>query len=482
MSLKSHNINIYGEVEINVYNKNNELLDKITKKNLITSDGLTCFKEILMQGLNNSYPSFYVDNDDDETSLLSNENMFSGESGEIYFYNPVIINNKKSSTISSDGSYNSQVINDNNMFLNTSYISTIFNPYDNNTYTGDLFVPNSKTLNDYNDRKNDSGYIFDIGLIKTEEEFILTSDTFILSNNNLKYNSFSVKEKITDNDVTNLFEFDCGTRTENGKIVFINNVSMDINDYLNKTFIVTYYCYSFQDEYISGIRVDMRSDNNIITDDEYMNISLSFNQGKTRTNAIFPMVTGNPVQCIYAKNSGLKINDKMTSYFFNIAPWYIKIPNQICILASNKENGMGNIYIEKIQFFKLRIPKIGPIGIYLKDNEFYKKIKIYNRSNNINTNSISFYAKLDYSEGNGHTYTDVGLCNFVNNVNFYEDDSINSRFTNDLTDDSKFYKINIENQDLCDNILSDATLENNFIKTEDKRIDLVYKLTIDWGI
>lgn len=480
MSLKSHNITITGEVEISVYDKDNNLIDKLYKKNTIKDAGLACFKEMLLQGLNNSIPGIYA-SDDEETSLLSNENMFSGLPGEIPFYTPVVINNKKYSDISSGGNYNSQVLNTNNMFVNNSYSSTIFNYYSSNSYEGDLFVPNNKSLSNYTDRKNQSGYIFDISIKKIEEEFILTNSIVNLSNNNLKYNNFNVINKEDNSDVTNLFSFDCGTRTENGKLTFLSNVSVNIDDYLNKTFVVTYYRYDFEDEYISGIRVDMRSDNGTIVDNEYINISLSFNQGKTRTNAIFPMNTGNPNQCMFAKNSGLKLNDKMTSYFFSISPWFMKIPNQICILSSNKNNGLGNVYIEKIQFFKLRIPKLGPLGIYLKDNDFLQKVKIYRRKNDLNNSSVLFYGKLNYNEGNGHTYNSIGLCNFINNVLFYEDESISSKFDDDLTKETKFYRINLENKDLYDNILTEADLTNSFIKTEDKRIDLAYKISVNWG-
>jgi len=480
MSLKSHNINITGEVEISIYDKKNKLIDKITKKNTITSSGLNCFKEMLLQGLNSNNPSIYA-SDDEETSLLSNENMFSGLSGEIPFYTPVVVNGKQYSNISSDGNYNSQVQNTQNMFLNNSYSSTVFNSYSSNYYEGDLFCPNTKQINDYKDRKNQSGYIFDIGMNEVQEEFTLSESNVLLSNSNLKYNKFKVIRKDDNSDVTDLFTFDCGTRTEKGKLTFTTNTSVDIANYLGKTFIITYYHYEFEDEYISGMRIDMRSDNGTIVDNEYINISLSFNQGKTRTNAIFPMVTGNPNQCIYAKNSGLKLNDKMTSYFFSLSPWYIKIPNQICILSSNKSNGLGNVYIEKVQFFKLRIPKLGPLGIYLKDNDFLHKIKIYRKTNDFNNSSISFYGKLDYKDGNGHTYNSIGLCNFINNVLYYEDESISSKFSDDLTKETKFYRSNIENKDLYDNILSEATLNNSFIKTEDKRIDLAYKISVNWG-
>lgn len=480
MNLESHKINVVGEIEVSIYDKSNKLVNKINKKNTITESGLSCLRKMLTQGLDSGSPSF-VASDEEETSMLSNENMFSGISGEIPFYTPVIINGKKYSEISLDGKYNTQVKNSKNMFLNNEYLSTNFNSYSLNIYDGDLFVPNSDYFEEYNDRKNNCGYIFDISIKKIDEEIILISSTINLSNNNLKYNTFKVIQKDNSGDVTELFDFDCGSRTENGSITFKTGTSANIADYLNKVFVVTYYKYDFQDEYISGIRLDIRSDNQTIVDNEYLNVSLSFNQGKTRTNAIFPMVSGNPNQCLYAKNSGLKLDNKMTSYFFSISPWYTKIPNQVCVLLSNKSNGLGNIYVEKIQFFKLRTPTVSPLGIYLKENTFYQKVKIYKKSIDVENNSVLFFGKLGYGDGNGHTFTNFGLCNLTDNVLYYEDDAISSKFSEDLTQETKFYKINIDNKELYDNILTEAIIENGFTKTADNRIDFAYKININWG-
>ena len=83
-----------GQIFLDVYDENNNLIQKIHKTNQITELGLNTFRNLLIQGLNCEYP-YISDTNNKITSLLSNQYLNGGIAGQISFLQPLNINNLK---------------------------------------------------------------------------------------------------------------------------------------------------------------------------------------------------------------------------------------------------------------------------------------------------------------------------------------------------------------------------------------------------
>ena len=216
---------------------------------------------------------------------------------------------------------------------------------------------------------------------------------------------------------------------------------------------------------------------------------------------IFPPLNGKPTNRQFAGHVGGAItNDTIHSYFYDLYPRYCKMPKKIVFFfehCTRTRSGQlatfdtTDIQIDNIQFFRHTLPKCGPLAIYFQSTQqqFYKT-NIHQVT--IKDSSICYYASLGYKDANGMQFNRIGLSNSKQNYKFVEEKQINYSFNTysqqkignvrPQTNGTYFYRLKKAQSNQCDNILTVADVEDwSFKKTSKNRLDIIYKMNVNFG-
>lgn len=462
-----------GQLFINVYDENNNIVEQIHQTNQITPQGLSVLKKMLLQGLNRTYP-YISDIDHKAISLVSNQYLHGGQTGQIPFLKPL------DKQIVSIKNTDSDIYYPYNLFKNNQDKTILKRTTSEKTYKYDINLK-SNEQNFTLSLRQDSG-VTPIDNVQYNYSTIQFTNV-ILTHSNIKYNSCKIFNK--NLDVTNKFQIVYNNVLQQTIITLKSTETYLLGDYVVK---YDYYEIDENKKYISGIKIDLKSRDNSRVNSVF-SIGLSFDCGKSVIENVFPNLSGN---LNTSSSTGLPINNKTHSYFLNILPYFIELPNQISF--SFKSEGYGDIYIQKFEFVTMQTPPNSVLGLYLENNESSsssgeknefvssitkRKIIESNSSSSDNISSICYYSKMQYDQAVGMQFDTIGLIDMQQPM-YYKQDQTLTVLHEEKLGKAKIYTVQINNKSRYNQKLTEIRLDNTLVKTKNKRYDFMYKININW--
>lgn len=502
MNCQSNNkVGFNGSVQFFVYNENNQLVNSFQKKNTVYYTGKSAYKQILGTMDSASQPNANSLNDDYQVNLQSNSTDFLAKFGKTPFLQPITLQLKK----------------DIQLQCAFRYANGPDDSDDPDDGYGIIYDKNGKPTKDPS-----SGN--DFGFISNQEAFVKNSDNSVTTiKTNGSYVQVDKTKKVYFKNgekwiyIYNVPQYQWFQYKTQEQLVQTSSSSNSDSTFETVQQITPILKKQFDGVYHSGLRVDIRGpqfqtfhmqiaydfegDIKIQTVGGYKNYNFEFEDFPP---PIFPAMTGKPTNRQFAGFvGGALTNQAIHSYYFDLFPRYCKMPKKIIFLfehsCRNIKNinndaasfDISNIEINKIQFFKHTLPSCGPLAIYFENNNLQKYMTKITKVS-IRDNSVCYYATLGYDQAVGMTFNKVGLSNSKNNYKFVPDANVNYAYNHNeeqkLTDTvpnttgDYFYKLAKANANQCTNILTVADTNSwSFQKTSKNRIDIIYKMNINFG-
>lgn len=442
MNQQQDNLKLFGQFQLNVYDKNNNLIQTVKNKNQVFGSGIETFCKIIANIQNANNPNSFQTTQTKQFNLFSNSVQFLSRKGQNAILQPIEFNNKQYIKFS-DQSYTYMY----------SSSSAYFTEATNNTKTESA---NNNYYNGHGDKIKDKNALFRNLQINQSKRTIIN----VTKQRNWAYVY----------DLTSSLSAISNSSLHNG-------ICLDISGYNSSSFYMQ-------------IAYDFDGTKQISTFNDI-------------PKPIIPFMNGKPTNKQFNGFQGAALTDQQVySYYFDMYPRCCVIPKRIIFLFQNcatnqKYSYKKDVKIGKFQFFRHRQPKYGPLSIYFDSSSetsvnsstycsVITKTKI-----NENQNTISYYASIGYDEQNGSSFYYVGLNNFENNIVYQLDQQTNNQYNNDIqqkidstsptTTGNYFYKSRIVNDASTARKLTCASLTSPIIKDQNKRIDIVYTLKLTFG-
>ena len=459
---------VNGQVQLRVFDQNNQLVDCIKKKNEVFINGKKAYRDILGLMDDPNYPSYSSQNNEEQINIQSNNVDFFARSGQMPFLQAKLANkhlfkfqkafrfNDEQFLDNSGNGIGSSIVTHNNRIKDST---------DNNFLLNEQIKQNKTTIYNSWDRYN---YAF---VYAVEENSEYSDDS------EYSYNSYN-------SDISDSSNINQNIQEEK----YITGLCIDIKapQYLHTSFQVAFDYYGEQiKKYVETSELS------------------PFNKA-TLPPPLIPFSNGSPINRMFSSYQGNAMaNDKIYTYVFDMYPRYCIMPKKVILIFNKYYYGdymnynyqTMDIQIQKLQFLTHRQPKYGPIAIYFKSEQNNIVATKINKVQ-VQGNTILYYASLGYDEGNGNTFNTVGLANSINNTVFknetllnqlYYDKRIklfNEPFPDYITNHKKdiFYKRAIADNVSCNNLLIQAKPQSwSFVKNKRNRIDVIYRMNFTFG-
>lgn len=454
MSQNCNKLKIQGRVEFSEYDKQQNLVNQSVVYNTVSDSGFISYSSILTQMLDSQNPKSIQLDDEYPKSILQNSVFLGGANGQLTNINTLQVIEKCQSKYDKS-------------FLSDDYYNS------NNDYAKKYF--NSVT--------NDS-------LVINKNSFLQNSDLLITQFLNPFMNT---------------------------------TITQSVHQYLSYSKLYVVYKIESQQQFHTGIKINLKGLEN---KKNFFKIAYDFDGYTTdvprseqeimcfsERNVVFPLINGKPTyyspdssSYVKYKYYGLQPMDyNMYSYFFDMYPRCCRIPKAIIFII---QSGViyhdsyfvqqNKIQVESIQFLTHRKKKTGPICLWFKNSNDEYIMKRITKTKILSDGTLGYYAKLDYNDvfldGNS-SIVSVGLSNSLDNIVYKSDTAMNACYqrknnynivknssttcSNSTTSFDYFYKFDYADLNECNQYLTQAKLQTPIIKSNDKRIDFLYK--IDFG-
>ena len=496
------NNSLIGKIEVQFYDKDNNLKRVVNGKNTVTTQGVKRLCEVLTQGFKNG---------NIVTENLSGIKLNTFPNGQ----NSVGLNivewqDKEFSTF--EYSENIQGLNQaNNLFADGENGDYAYFEKDNslNDKMSDFYFPAKE--NELNNKDN-SGWVADLGLKHIfRKEFCFTTKEVVLCDDfgvpytNVKYNSL----KITDKDGNVLEEekdydvLDWGDYDTPPKILFLDE------KLLNSPLFLSYSYFNVPNVPIVGFCFDC-----VCTGDEVeasknfiSGWSWSLNQGKSKLPHLFPNlsggISGNSISIINNEVSSNGMhqavwftpnNTNEKRFYIHSYPYGVVNPTQLVWYGHLQNN--SKCYFKNFSLLGMELPKLGPQVIELgsgdktptpNDTSLTSPISntkmIIHHKRNDGTDSIKFEVKLGFDDCNSDEYIkEIGLFFPQNDDVFYSDDNYwNKHHNQDISGKNKIVKFDGINRNKCNTMFSHGLFETPWKKKKDEKVTIIYTVQINWG-
>ena len=491
-----HQNSLIGKIEVQFFDKDNNLKKIVKGKNTVTHKGIKRICEILTQGLKNGV-SVTESIDGIPLNTLTNGQNSIGLN---------IIEWK-------DKEYTTFDYNENILGLNQS--SVMFGKNYDGNYS--YMTKNSEVPDDLKDfyfpkGEKTSGWICDLGLKhKVNELYLFSSNPCYINTVNVKYDSLIIKtvngKKLVENEDYKVLSYG---DYENFPKIQLNQ------EYLNVELYFSYSYFNVPNIPIVGFCFDSVCDNTGINSARNFisGWSWSLNQGKSRLPHFFPNLSGCPSgnantfmdsQSIYNNtHQAIWFNpfgEKEKRFYFHTYPYGVINPTQLAWYSHLYNN--SKCYFKNFSLLGVSLPKLGPQVIKLgsgtgnvsaDDTDLFiplnsNEILIKNKRNN-GVDSVTFEIKLDFNDCNSYEeITEIGLFFPENEDVFYSDsDYWNNSVENGgsgknnehISGKNRIVKFDGINKDKCNTMFSHGLFETPWTKNKDERVTIIYTVKINW--
>lgn len=491
---------LIGKIEIQIYDKNDNLKKIVKGKNTVTHKGIKRICEILTQGARSGV------SDTESITGIPLNTLKNGQNS--IGLNVIEWKEKEYTTFefseNIDGlQQSSSMFFENYNNSNYSVMSKSKNISDN---FDNFYFPNKDKKND----RNTAGWVCDLGLKHAYNHLhLFSSNPSFVERTNVKYNTLTIKTKdgkelIEDRDYSVL---DWGD--------YENYPKLKISEeFFNTELYLNYSYFNVPQVPIVGFCFDSICDNNnsTVAQNFIGGWSWSLDQGKSKLPPFFPNVSGNP--------SG-NANDNMNStnnythqsvwfnpfgetekrFFIHTYPYAVINPTQLAWFSHLYNN--GKCYFKNFSLLGINLPKLGPQAIMLGTGteqptpndlnltnpvQESKTLIKYKRNNG--TDTITFEIKLDFQDCNSENeFTEIGLFFPENEDVFYSDSDYwnNSIEKNgsgknyeNISGKNRIVKFNGINKDKCNALFSHGLFEEPWKKHKDERVTIIYTVKINW--
>lgn len=505
---------LVGKIEVQIFDKENNLKKIVSGKNTLTTKGIKRICEILTQGARNGIS--ITESIDGNTKLNTLPN------GQ----NSIGINMIEWK----DKEYTTFEFSENILGLNQYH--NLFNESTNGDYAfmtkndevvdkfDDFYFPNKDNKND----RNTSGWISDLGIKHHyNKEYIFSSNPCYVTETNVKYNSLTIKSA----DGKKLIEDVDYSVSSWGD--YENYLKINVAEkFLNTQLYLTYSYYNVPKCPIVGFSFDSICDNTgtNLAQNFISGWSWSLNQGKSRLSHFFPNLSGcpsgNSLSSMYeiyklSEYSSTQTNfysDKSHQaiwynpfgqsekrFFIHSYPYAVINPTQLVWYSHLYNN--SKCYFKNFSLLGIDLPKLGPQAIKLgtgtgkvstSDEDLFSplensKTSISHKRNN-GVDSVVFEIKLDFDDCNSNEeITEIGLFFPENEDVFYSDSDYwnnsvenggSGRNNEDISGKNRIVKFDKINKDKCNTMFSHGLFEEAWKKSKDEKITILYTVKINW--
>lgn len=491
-----HQNSLIGKIEVQFFDKDNNLKKIVKGKNTVTHKGIKRICEILTQGLKNGV-SVTESIDGIPLNTLTNGQNSIG-------FNIIEWKDKEYTTFD----YNENILG-----LNQS--SVMFGKNYNGNYS--YMTKNSEVSDNLKDfyfpkGEKTSGWICDLGLKhKVNELYLFSSNPCYIKTVNVKYDSLIIKtvngKKLVENEDYKVLSYG---DYENFPKIQLNQ------EYLNVELYFSYSYFNVPNVPIVGFCFDSVCDNTGINAARNFisGWSWSLNQGKSRLPHFFPNLSGCPSgnantfmdsQGIYNNtHQAIWFNpfgEKEKRFYFHTYPYGVINPTQLAWYSHLYND--SKCYFKNFSLLGVSLPKLGPQVIKLgsgtgnvsaDDTDLFiplnsNEILIKNKRNN-GVDSVTFEIKLDFNDCNSNEeITEIGLFFPENEDVFYSDsDYWNNSVENGgsgknnehISGKNRIVKFDGINKDKCNTMFSHGLFEAPWTKNKDERVTIIYTVKINW--
>lgn len=496
---------LIGKIEVQFYDKSNNLTRVVKGKNTVTTAGIKRLCEILTQGFKKGICET-EDLGGTPINTLSNKQNSVG-------LNVIEWKDKENSTF--DYSQNikgfeqtKNLFKDNNQGGDYAYISK-----DNlvSDTLKDFYFPNEDGKND----KNTSGWVCDLGLKHIyKKEFMFTKNPTYLCEDfgvpytNVKYKSlkmiddkgYTLKEGV-DYEILNWGDYKTPP-----EIYFLKNENNEIT-YLNVPLYLTYSYFNVPEVPIIGFSFDCICDAEgaVAAKNFISGWSWSLNQGKSKLPHLFPNLSGCPSGNSISTNevvsngmhqavwfTSLGQNEKR--FYIHSYPYGVINPTQLVWYAHLQNN--SKCYFKNFSLLGMELPKLGPQVIKLgsgtgvptiTDKKLFEEIANsvmpIKTKRNDGIGNVKFEIKLGFDDCNSDKeITEIGLFFPDGDEAFYSNDEYwNSYHEKDISGNNRIVKFGDVNKKECNTMFSHGLFETPWKKKNDEKVTIVYTVEINWG-
>ena len=501
---------IIGKINVQIYDKENNLKKTVSGKNTITYNGIKRICDILTQGRRNGI-SITESIDGLPLNTLPNGQNSIG-------LNMVEWKDKKYTTL--EFSENKSGINQVSSLFSTNHDNSNYAFMKKSNDVKDnlnfFYFPNTINNDDIENLseeeiRNKSGLVFDLGLKHIyRQEHYCNELNFYIDCCNVKYNSLIIEDFYGNklNEGIDYKVLSWGNYENKPEIVITNT-----NAYKNQTLYLSYSYFNVPQVPIVGFSFDcMCTEEGIKNAQNFISgWSWSLDQGKTRLPNFFPNLSGCP-----SGNSNTSIDNKInnvhqsvwfnpygqkeTRFYFHTYPYAVINPTQLAwyFHLQNEEK----CYFKNFSFLTMDLPKLGPQAIKLgnsnkpptADDEKLNSLivgseTLINCKFNNSSNEIKFEIVLDYDECVCEDVKEIGLFYPENDEAFYSDadywnNSIENngcgKNNNNISSTNKIVKFNGINLKDCNKMFSHGLFSESWSKTKDERVTIIYTVKINW--
>ena len=501
------NNSLIGKIEVQFYDKENNLKRVVNGKNTITHKGIKRLCEILTQG----FKKTFVETESlHEVPLdtLSNQQKSMG-------LNIVEWKNKENTTFSYSENIKgfeqtSNLFKDNNQSADYAYTSK--NSFVSDNLKSFYFPSESSEIT-----KDNSGWVCDLGLKNIyRKEFVFTQNPTYLCEDfgvpytNIKYKSLKMIDESgyelqegVDYDV--LDWGDCETPPQ----IYFYKDDDDNYKFLNVPLYLTYSYFNVPKVPIVGFTFDcFCSDDGTIAAKNFISgWSWSLNQGKSKLPHLFPnlsgCMSGNAISTI--DNNVLSNNMHQAVWFTPLGqnekrfyihsyPYGVINPTQLVWYAHLQND--SKCYFKNFSLLTMELPKFGPQVIQLGSGKNQpspddtkltspipdtKMLISHNVSNNVD--SVKFELKLGFENCNSDSeIAEIGLFFSEDDDTFYSDSEYwNNYHHKDISGNNRIVKFDGINKDKCNTMFSHGLFETPWKKKKDEKVTIIYTVQINWG-
>lgn len=496
-----------GTITARVYDEEGNLKRTHVARNVVTTLGINRLIDMLIDGYNQTYPKYYgdwVSNGWQRSTLHCEWDFDGGKDGEVFGVNIIDWPARSKSTFvrSTSAGNLGGVYNPDYMFNNNKYQYANF--YNNWSNGGGYWAPQGENY----------GWICDFGITDISGESFTSPDTsnyYNLLNKNIKYGSLILQNSartVTYTPTTD-YLFTLGDGDTYGTIKLVNPALT------NTTLKVSYAWFDVPQVPIVGFAIDCSAPGGAWNKLAHFHaFRWSLNQGQSRTYPFFPNRVGAPRhgwQQHYNNDStnawpfyhafsmqGTENYYNPRTFFMNSLPWAVKNPTQLAWFgwAYNESK-----WIYEFQLLGYKMPKMGVHAIGLgtgngvpdsSDTALFSPsiTKVtQSKSRNGGTSGLEIKAYLDFSEGNGVTFTEAGLFYPSNDSVYFKEDTFWSgnaasgganMHYNHISGSNKILKLSPLASSDFDKLASHAMYDTPWSKTSAERVELIYNLNVGW--
>jgi hypothetical protein len=492
-----------GKFVVTTYDRLGHVKNVRTARNVVTTAGLNRLVDMLVDGYDVLSPAADGDRTDAswQKSLLHRKEDFDGGVPGRRFGLDVADwpGRSKSTWEASTSSYSRGYFTGrDNMFNNDQYSATDYTP---NYVTGGYWAGDTTDSMQY-------GHVMDMGLTGVSNELFSAANTsayFNLANKNAKYGSMVLKNSSESTTYTldTHYLWDTGDGQTYSSIKLIPGAGDAL---VGQTLKATYAWYDVPQVPIVGFCIDAGGSGDHDYRTFFNAFSWSMDQGKSRSWPFFPFRSGTPRGSTWkgAWNSwywadAIHFAWGAHSHFITSLPWAVRNPVQMGWFG-NRETQQKRVY--DFELLTYRCPKPGIHAISLGDGSgvpsasdtalFNERIKnAVEMKGRSGDSLLKLRAWLDFDEGNGITFREMGL-HFPSSddVYFKRDPYWNNSAANggagvhDAYISGTYNGIEVMSPIVasdCDTLAAHAMFDTPWTKNSDERQELSYELTVNWS-